>query len=545
MMTAASRRDFARFFMEIRLTGDSQKDTDTAPRSFRAAFRKAAMMALAFGLAAGVGHACAAKVCTWSGGGGNGHWTSPLNWKGHVVPVPGDMLTFMGHRDLTTHNDFAAGTKFSGIAMLRGAGSFVLDGHAMALQAGGIDDLAVNPQSINLDIALTGDTHINVVSGGKLIIRGAITDVSTQGYGSRPVPDANVSAGGYADTGDGGQLELLSSAPQRIGGKLLVGQENVVLGSKINLTLDGNKATSGLTYALMLGYGNGLAAFASSVTQNGGRVTVQGSFIGGQNKNSRARYTIRGGTLTVNGRYYRGGNNGKFTLNVVDGTVHINGKNIWIGENGHGALTIDGGAVTLAHTAEINNGRKTGTGVINLNGGLLAADHGFYQGPANGRASLNLNGGALRVAGQVFYGSGAINVYVKKGGAIIDTHGTNAFFNRNLIGSGVGKSGAGGGLTKIGAGTLNLSSDGNTYTGNTIVKAGTLVINTPFLGAASAINIFQGAKMYLHYSGTDRIRKLIIAGTVMKPGVYGRNHHQAAFFSGDGTLTVDGGKSDQ
>ena len=80
--------------------------------------------------------------------------------------------------------------------------------------------------------------------------------------------------------------------------------------------------------------------------------------------------------------------------------------------------------------------------------------------PAASSANLmhGLNGGA----------------YLSAGGAIIDSAGFDATISQSLTDNG------GGGLTKIGSGTLTLSG-ANSYTGPTLVKAGTLATTTASL----------------------------------------------------------------
>jgi len=96
-------------------------------------------------------------------------------------------------------------------------------------------------------------------------------------------------------------------------------------------------------------------------------------------------------------------------------------------------------------------------------------------------------------------------------------------------------------LTKIGTGTLTLTG-ANTYTGNTIVQAGTLSINSPYLADASTVVVNSGAVFDLSFSGTDAIGSLLLGGAPMTPGTYGAPGSGATnmsnFFAGTGTLTV-------
>ena len=112
---------------------------------------------------------------------------------------------------------------------------------------------------------------------------------------------------------------------------------------------------------------------------------------------------------------------------------------------------------------------STTTGTLNLNGGTLTATEVTMTNAA-GHSTLNFNGGTLVAAN----GANANFLHdlstnnVQSGGAIIDS-GTNTINVDQALLDG----GGGGGLTKLGSGTLRLNGV-NTYTGTTLVSAGTL-----------------------------------------------------------------------
>src|SRR5208282_1996315 len=116
----------------------------------------------------------------------------------------------------------------------------------------------------------------------------------------------------------------------------------------------------------------------------------------------------------------------------------------------------------LVATEITDNG---GTGTFNFNGGTL------HAGAGSANLIHNVNGG----------------VTVQAGGALINTEGNNVTVSQPLVNGG-------GGLTKLGAGTLTLS--GNLlYSGTTTVSNGTLMVTAPATFASSACIVAGGAAL--------------------------------------------------
>jgi autotransporter-associated beta strand protein len=114
-----------------------------------------------------------------------------------------------------------------------------------------------------------------------------------------------------------------------------------------------------------------------------------------------------------------------------------------------------------------------GVGVVNLDGGTLLTT---YISKGAGSGTFNFNGGVLKsAAASETFMQGLTAANVKSGGAKVDTNTYDITIGQALLhDAGLGGT-ADGGLTKDGAGTLTLSGV-NTYTGDTTVNEGTLVL---------------------------------------------------------------------
>ncbi len=93
-----------------------------------------------------------------------------------------------------------------------------------------------------------------------------------------------------------------------------------------------------------------------------------------------------------------------------------------------------------------------------------------------------------------------------------------------------------GGLTSVGPGILTLSGS-NTYTGKTIVSAGTLEIVNPVLASTSTVDVTNGAILQLDFSVTNRVSGLVLNGVSQAQGVYSATT-SPAFLAGPGSLLV-------
>lgn len=213
------------------------------------------------------------------------------------------------------------------------------------------------------------------------------------------------------------------------------------------------------------------------------------------------------------------------------GTMRLTASNTFSGN-----LTINGGVLELSSTGKLYNGGFNSSAVITVNNGGTWRMPDYSYGGVGQLADYAqrrvLNGGTIEVTGNS-HASGQDFTVTAQGGTFrysatgqtltltgngntnTQLDGTLTFDTTgNIEVSGVSAILQGtGGLTKTGAGTLTLGAD-NTYTGNTHVTQGTLVIN----GSVSTGNLTIGSGATLMGSGTVGGATSIAAGAYLSPG---------------------------
>jgi autotransporter-associated beta strand protein len=251
-----------------------------------------------------------------------------------------------------------------------------------------------------------------------------------------------------------------------------------------------------------------------------------------------------GGTLTKTG----GGNlvlgtgaTGSGTINQSGGLLNLISGDTWVGEDafggpGTGVYTLSGSGVANLGVLRIgHNGAATGT--FNLNGGQLNVSS--IQSGSTGSRTFNFNGGTLNPTGDstnfLDLGDGGL-INVRNGGARIDTGGFTVSINRGLTHSSInGDSLLDGGLNKGGAGTLILNGV-STYTGITLVSAGSLLVNGSLDSILAVVN--SGATL----GGDGRFGGDVITfGTIAPGAATGIGDFEIGgnlTFGGDSTLAV-------
>jgi fibronectin-binding autotransporter adhesin len=371
-----------------------------------------------------------------------------------------------------------------------GTGTLVLKGHSsfsstsgsttVGYDGGNLAGTAVGSLGI-IDMTQGGASNYSQLNFTTTSLWGGVRI----GYGDNLGPNWTPSAQGYLNTAGHAQVNLVDS-PLHVGksdtnGEGATGYLNMAGTSTLTST-----STEGNAWSVPADVFIGESATGTSTTAvtrgymtmtDYSQASISGSLFLGQGANN-----THGGatpsTVTIGAI-----GSGSPTLTVA-GSLNVGGT----GAAGAGILTVNSGSVVAASFVLRN------TATVNLNGGALVTP--CVQA---GNGVVNFDGGTLMPNGdsgsEAFSndGSGAFNVYVKDGGATIDTNGRDIRCNVPLEAAGTGV----GGLTKKGLGNLILEV-ANTYTGPTVVQAGGLLLANaaPFVaGTANEASVLPAAAL--------------------------------------------------
>ncbi|TLD72462.1 autotransporter domain-containing protein [Phragmitibacter flavus] len=318
-----------------------------------------------------------------------------------------------------------------------------------------------------LDVGFIGDGTLNIEAGGKVS--------NTEGYIGFNVG----STGEVTVTGSGSLWE--NSAALDVG-FIGDGTLNIEAGGMVSNT-------------------EGYIAHESGST---GEVTVTG--IGSLWENSEILFVgnvgsgalnIEAGGMVSNTTSFIGylsGSTGGVTVTGI-GSLWENSSTLYVGTQGSGTLNIEAGGMVTSTDVTLAVIGATSKGTLNLDGsalsrGVLETAY-VTEGSGTLGGKINFNGGILRATGDESnflrnFESGDVEFLI--GGAFFDSQQHEIGISTILTG--------GGGLTKLGTGTLTLT-DSNTYSGDTAINGGTLIANNT-IGSATgtgAVSVNNGGTL--------------------------------------------------
>ena len=270
-----------------------------------------------------------------------------------------------------------------------------------------------------------------------------------------------------------------------IGGSAIAGSGSLVKSGVATLTLSGANTYSGGT------------------TLNAGQITLGGSSVGYGNSVTsgalgKGTVTLSGGTVQLNAKEL--GNNLLATAGTTSTLDNTGGDGNLDGNlSGGGTVTLQnssGGGMSLKISQNASVDWSGFTGTLNYNSANGQVFNVFMPTSFNlANATLNTGGSGTPPGNWSSMRAGGTNLL----GALSGTKGYLDFGGLLVIGGLNSNTTFGGaiidavGITKVGTGTLTLTG-ANTYTGNTTVSNGELIVSTVFAGAGNFV-ITNGATL--------------------------------------------------
>lgn len=438
--------------------------------------------------------AAGSTVAVWAGD------TLDITNPGTIIGA-GFTLTLTGGGDGSIASIIGTG---SGGVIKNDIGKWTLSGANTYTGTTTINAGILNIQNANaLGASTSSDTSI--ISGATLQIEGGITTPAGEGV--------TVRGAGATGIGVTGAFENVSGNNTWAGDVTLGADSTISSDSGLFTITNAGSITGagGVGYDLTLvGAGNG--AIASVLAISSGTVTKSGG--GTWALSALNTYTgktfIHGGTLEIN------------TLKDVSGgssslgapTTSVNG----IIDIGTGATT---GTLRFIGTADAVSNR-----IINLSGTTGGATIDSSS-PTHNRILFTGAVAATFAGDKTLTLTGTSTGNNEFSNAIGDSSGFKTF------------------VAKTGSGKWVLSAFTNSYTGDTSVVAGTLVITNAVLANTADVNLTTGAILNLTFAGSDTIDQLRINGVVQSPGTWGSlassATYKTALITGAGILNVGSG----
>jgi autotransporter-associated beta strand protein len=492
--------------------------------------------------------------------GGTADYNAGANWAGGVVPGAGaNAINDSGSNNIVqinagdpvwTLNDLwsADGSNAKGAYVQNGStvnvgttGGWVRLGDS----SGAVGYYTLNAGTLNatnnFDVGESGTGVLNI-NGGVINIGSAglfdISDGGTKGSVTQTNGTINCSAQMWLGENHGTAAYTLGGGALNVHNYVAIGRN----GGTGTFIMTGGTFTQDSSGNFLVGSdGGGGAAANGTVQQSAGTLHVsQQLLVPEANTGSVGTYNLSGAGILIVDNWLAIGRGGVGHFNMSGGSItktSVNGGNLVIGaggaqNGGAGTLTQTAGFITNTATAtwlgEVGNATwnlNGGTDILgrvymclnnlgltaalNLNGGLFQTSGITNNTPAGDTSTLSFNGGTLQAnASNPNFVSGLSQALVKPGGAVIDSQTYSITIPQALLDSG------GGGLTKLGTGTLTLAG-ANTYTGPTVISSGTLALTgSSQLNQSSLISVTAGT--VLNVSGRSDQTLTLNSGQTLK-----------------------------
>lgn len=445
---------------------------------------------------------------TWEGGAADNLWSSALNWFDEVPPVAGDGLIFSGTTNTVTQNDLADGTSIQSIVFDESAGNFTLSGNSIVL-AGNIENRVLESvQTLDFDLALNNTRTFTSPNTGEIIAGGLISGnggIIKAGSGILSLTNDNSYTGRTTVTG--GTVNV-SGDHSAANGSWSLTPSSATEETRVNL-LSGSmlSATSG-----------GFLRISSVIASDTARQTFS---VAGTVTSSVSLRFGRTGRLEI-------GSGGNWSQSSDISMVGNSGFGPSIEIVDGGVFRYSGNPPIAMTSGNVESGRTS----ITITESVFETTNGFSSTSTDIRPMVTVNEGVLRLNADVPVLSNNVD-FVLAGAASIDTNGFDATLTTPL-------SGDLGSLVKSGEGIITLVA-APTYKGDTTIEAGVLALNAPGLADESAVEIKAGAQMQLDFTGQDIVASVKLGDTLYTSGGTFSSVNHPAFFTGTGTLVIEGG----
>ena len=440
---------------------------------------------------------------TWSGGdASSSDWSVGDNWVGGVAPTPGARLIFPADAARMSNVD-DLGDGFSVYEIDFQARGYAIFGNAIDLSNGIYTTYTTGAVDFELNTELESSTVTVSLDGGVLYMEGAITQPMYQYRTLDVTGSGTLTLGG---SGNNAFAELDADGPDVVldksSGYAIWAEGDFTDGSTLTLAADGQLDVS-TTVNLYEGTSFNLAGYSTTVetldleaptvlVPTGSTLTLPYTLSGALSTNSTTSQIVGAGTIDLNGStlgiYVAEDAGPGVTLNIS--TVMTDGG---IDKEEAGALdlaaanTFDGDVEFADGTLIVQDASALGSGVVSNtvdDGATLAlASAGSIAEPitlgmcGSGATLVNASGDNDLTGAITLIGDSPIEV--DHGSLTID-----------------GQVSGTGGFTKSGSGELTLTAS-NTYSGATMISAGTLDITNSGALSTSAVTVDNFATLQL------------------------------------------------
>lgn len=493
---------------------------------------------------AGAGTASADPACTstWTGGGGDGQWTTAANWSTGVAPTAADHACIAGFGTIAVSGGAVAGSVTAGAATLD-------------VEPGGTLTVA-DPAAASTVAALTLD-------GGTLTGAGAVDVTSALTLNAGTVSGSGTLAVDDTATGTIGAAVALDQRTLANHGALTLAAGTLTLSGAATIANDDTFTIDSEAPAALTGDGTLVNAAAGTVVKDAGSGTTALAVAlddTGTLSAASGAFALPGGA---------GASGGAVTLRdgaTLDGVVKLAGAVVTAGEVeagtadvrlSAGSLGVEDGATFAVRLLTVSGGALTGAGDVRV-GKMLT----WTGGTLSGSGSTGLGAGAAGYLAPGATGSVLLD------GRRIDNQGALTLVNgalRGANGATIANSGmlyvnseaagaVGGSGTIVNTGTVAKNSgSGTTAIAWTVDNAGSLDAGNGALRLAGAVTLRAGTALHgaLTFAGIASVPAALDASaadvtlpgggalTLAAPLTVASLTQSGGSLSGAGTITID------